>query len=117
MISACLQLRDLVPPQSKESNSQDNLDPSKRPKHVVLSDTIQLVRVLQHKVRHSLRHNILTLSHEPLQEALPWQALHILSSTIRGTILPRPVYFMLGFGHRRKTTCACNHRCQSPRRR
>ena len=45
-----LQLRDLVPPQSKESSSQDNLDPSKRPKHVVLSDTIQLVRVLQHKV-------------------------------------------------------------------
>ena len=45
-----LQLRDLVPPQSKDSSSQDNLDPSKRPKHVVLSDTIQLVRVLQHKV-------------------------------------------------------------------
>lgn len=39
-----------MPPQSKESNSQDNLDPSKRPKHVVLSDTIQLVRMLQSKV-------------------------------------------------------------------
>ena len=48
-----LQLRDLVPPQSKDSSSQDNLDPSKRPKHVVLSDTIQLVRVLQHKVSPS----------------------------------------------------------------
>lgn len=39
-----------MPPQSKESSSQDNLDPSKRPKHVVLSDTIQLVRYLQIKV-------------------------------------------------------------------
>lgn len=51
-----LQLRDLVPPQSKDSSSQDNLDPSKRPKHVVLSDTIQLVRVLQNKVSLSWTH-------------------------------------------------------------
>jgi hypothetical protein len=49
-----LQLRDLVPPQQKESNSnlQDNLDPSKRPKHVVLSDTISLVKALQQKVSY-----------------------------------------------------------------
>ena len=54
-----LQLRDLVPPQSKDSSSQDNLDPSKRPKHVVLSDTIQLVRVLQNKASLSLQAGLL----------------------------------------------------------
>lgn len=48
-----MQLRDLVPSQLKEtaSSSQDNLDPSKRPKHVVLSDTIMLVKSLQQKVQ------------------------------------------------------------------
>ena len=52
MVFIAMQLRDLVPPQSKEcaSTSQDNLDPAKRPKHVVLSDTILLVKSLQHKV-------------------------------------------------------------------
>ena len=50
--SSGVQLRDLVPPQSKDSaSSQDNLDPAKRPKHVVLSDTILLVKNLQNKVR------------------------------------------------------------------
>lgn len=44
-----VQLRDMVPPQSPNSAAQDGLD-SKRPKHVVLSDTIQLIRDLQHKV-------------------------------------------------------------------
>ncbi|EIE21392.1 hypothetical protein COCSUDRAFT_56612 [Coccomyxa subellipsoidea C-169] len=46
------ELRDLVPPQQKESanTSQDNLDPTKRPKHVVLSDTILLVKSLADKV-------------------------------------------------------------------
>lgn len=50
------QLRDLVPPQQKESAnaSQDNLDPTKRPKHVVLSDTILLVKSLADKVPHLL---------------------------------------------------------------
>lgn len=49
------QLRDLVPPQQKESanTSQDNLDPTKRPKHVVLSDTILLVKSLADKVLYS----------------------------------------------------------------
>ena len=51
-----MQLRDLVPPQSKDSaSSQDNLDPTKRPKHVVLSDTIMLVKNLQLKVRLIVR--------------------------------------------------------------
>lgn len=45
-----VQLRDLVPPQSHNSAVQDSQD-SKRPKHVVLSDTIALVRELQSKVR------------------------------------------------------------------
>ncbi|KAK9908477.1 hypothetical protein WJX75_008518 [Coccomyxa subellipsoidea] len=47
------ELRDLVPPQQKESAnaSQDNLDPTKRPKHVVLSDTILLVKSLADKVQ------------------------------------------------------------------
>lgn len=45
-----LQLRDLVPPSSSANNSQqDGLD-NKRPKHVVLSDTIALVKDLQDKV-------------------------------------------------------------------
>lgn len=43
------QLRDLVPPQSANSAAQDGTD-SKRPKHVVLSDAIQLIRDLQQKV-------------------------------------------------------------------
>lgn len=46
---AAAQLRDLVPPQSHNSAVQDSTD-SKRPKHVVLSDTIALVRELQNKV-------------------------------------------------------------------
>lgn len=47
---AALQLRDLVPPSSSANNSQqDGLD-NKRPKHVVLSDTIMLVKELQDKV-------------------------------------------------------------------
>ena len=43
-----LQLRDLVPPQPLTSQ-QEGLD-NKRPKHVVLSDTIALVKELQDKV-------------------------------------------------------------------
>lgn len=43
-----LQLRDLVPPQPL-SSQQEGLE-NKRPKHVVLSDTIALVRDLQDKV-------------------------------------------------------------------
>lgn len=43
-----LQLRDLVPAQPLTSQ-QDGLD-NKRPKHVVLSDTIALVKELQDKV-------------------------------------------------------------------
>ena len=43
-----LQLRDLVPPQPLNSQ-QEGLD-NKRPKHVVLSDTIALVKELQDKV-------------------------------------------------------------------
>ena len=52
-----MQLRELVPPQSKDSvtNSQEMQDPTKRPKHVVLSDTIMLVKSLQHKVRSPAR--------------------------------------------------------------
>lgn len=47
---AVLQLRDLVPPSSPANSSQqDGLD-NKRPKHVVLSDTIALVKELQDKV-------------------------------------------------------------------
>ncbi|KAK9833409.1 hypothetical protein WJX81_002575 [Elliptochloris bilobata] len=42
------ELRDLVPPQSHNSAVQDCTE-SKRPKHVVLSDTIALVRELQSK--------------------------------------------------------------------
>jgi hypothetical protein len=61
MCPAVGQLRDLVPPQSKDTaaNSQEMQDPSKRPKHVVLSDTITLVKCLQHKVcvrRQQARH-------------------------------------------------------------
>ncbi|BDA44614.1 hypothetical protein COCOBI_06-0900 [Coccomyxa sp. Obi] len=46
------ELRDLVPSQQKDcaNTSQDNLDPTKRPKHVVLSDTILLVKSLTEKV-------------------------------------------------------------------
>ena len=44
-----MQLRDLVPPQTANSSVQEGLD-SKRPKHVVLSDTIALVKDLQIKV-------------------------------------------------------------------
>ena len=40
----------MVPPQSANSLAQDSTD-LKRPKHVVLSDTIQLVRELQQQVR------------------------------------------------------------------
>ncbi|KAK9792974.1 hypothetical protein WJX73_004661 [Symbiochloris irregularis] len=46
------ELRDMVPPQSANSAAQDGTD-SKRPKHVVLSDTIQLIRDLQDKARLS----------------------------------------------------------------
>ena len=45
-----VQLRDMVPPQSANSLAQDSTD-FKRPKHVVLSDTIQLVRELQLQVQ------------------------------------------------------------------
>ena len=45
-----VQLRDMVPPQSANSLAQDSTD-FKRPKHVVLSDTIQLVRELQQQVQ------------------------------------------------------------------
>ncbi len=45
-----MQLRDLVPPQSSMISPADK-DDSKRPKHVVLSDTIALVKELQVKVR------------------------------------------------------------------
>ena len=48
-MSVGLQLRDMVPPQSPNSVAQDSSD-LKRPKHVVLSDTIQLVRDLQQQV-------------------------------------------------------------------
>ena len=44
-----MQLRDLVPPQSPVILSADK-DESKRPKHVVLSDTIALVKELRVKV-------------------------------------------------------------------
>ena len=44
-----VQLRDLVPPQSQAAISADK-DESKRPKHVVLSDTIALVKELRVKV-------------------------------------------------------------------
>ena len=44
-----LQLRDLVPPSYCNNSQQDGLD-NKRPKHVVLSDTIVLVKDLQDKV-------------------------------------------------------------------
>lgn len=45
------ELRDLVPPSSPANSSQqDGLD-NKRPKHVVLSDTIALVKELQDKAR------------------------------------------------------------------
>ena len=54
-----MQLRDLVPPQTKDSvsTSQEMQDPTKRPKHVVLSDTITLVKSLQHKARPTRRKN------------------------------------------------------------
>lgn len=51
--AAAVQLRDLVPPQSHNSAVQDSQE-SKRPKHVVLSDTIALVRELRSKVRRPL---------------------------------------------------------------
>lgn len=44
-----LQLRDLVPPSAANNSQQEGLD-NKRPKHVVLSDTIALVKDLQDKV-------------------------------------------------------------------
>ncbi len=44
-----MQLRELVPPQSGVMTAADK-DESKRPKHVVLSDTIALVKELQIKV-------------------------------------------------------------------
>lgn len=58
--SALLQLRDMVPPQSANSAAQDGTD-SKRPKHVVLSDTIQLIRDLQDKVSFLKRCAVLLL--------------------------------------------------------
>ena len=56
------QLRDLVPPQSHNSAVQDATD-SKRPKHVVLSDTIALVRELQSKVAPG---HALVCTHSPV---------------------------------------------------
>ena len=44
-----LQLRDLVPPSATSTAQQEGFD-NKRPKHVVLSDTIALVKELQDKV-------------------------------------------------------------------
>ena len=48
-----LQLRDLVPPSAANNSQQEGLD-NKRPKHVVLSDTIALVKNLQDKVCSSV---------------------------------------------------------------
>lgn len=45
-----LQLRDLVPPSSSANNPQQDGMDNKRPKHVVLSDTIALIKDLQDKV-------------------------------------------------------------------
>lgn len=44
------ELRDLVPPSPANNSQQEGLD-NKRPKHVVLSDTIALVKELQDKAR------------------------------------------------------------------
>ncbi|KAA6418810.1 MAG: hypothetical protein FRX49_11167 [Trebouxia sp. A1-2] len=44
------ELRDLVPPSAANNSQQEGLD-NKRPKHVVLSDTIALVKDLQDKAR------------------------------------------------------------------
>ncbi len=44
------ELREIVPPQTAGGGGDANAD-SKRPKHIVLADTIALVRELQHKMR------------------------------------------------------------------
>jgi hypothetical protein len=49
-----MQLRELVPAHPHSAATQEGAD-SKRPKHVVLSDTIALVKELQGKV-HTLPH-------------------------------------------------------------
>ena len=76
------QLRDLVPPQQKESAnaSQDNLDPTKRPKHVVLSDTILLVKSLADKVPHLLLSPI-AFALMPCH-AMPLASKHSISSHV-----------------------------------
>lgn len=62
LLSAVLQLRDLVPP-SASVKGPDGGD-IKRPKHVVLSDTIALLRHLKEKVRAPTKNPAASLASE-----------------------------------------------------
>lgn len=73
LVTGCppMQLRDLVPPSAANNAQQDGFD-NKRPKHVVLSDTIALVKELQDKV-------CCQISFHPVPVLLPVQAQYTTS--------------------------------------
>ncbi|KXZ43041.1 hypothetical protein GPECTOR_106g135 [Gonium pectorale] len=51
------ELRELVPPQQRSNNSGAEGLEARRPKHVVLADTIQLLKHLQHKLQVTTHEN------------------------------------------------------------
>lgn len=79
-----LQLRELVPSQSSDGPPQEGNSDSRRPKHVVLSDTIALVKDLQIRVLTRSPHCHLPFLPTPLSPFLclstaAYLSLHLIA--------------------------------------